>query len=72
LGAGAGVEVIVKFVVISGWGEGTLISFGGWTATSLSTLLTTQVISARSLLDNVVKWQRAWDCFVILSSRVCD
>ena len=72
LGSGAGSKVIVVFVIGSGGVEGTRIMCGGWTATSLSTSLTTQVISERSSSDNAVKMRRAWDCRFISSRRLCD
>ena len=66
--AGAGLKVIVEFVIINGYGAGTRLS-GSWTVTSLSTLLTTQVISVRSLSDSVFKWWIACDCCCMSVSR---
>jgi len=62
-GSGAGIEIIVVLVIVSGWGKGTGVGFGGWITTNLLTLLPTQVIRARSLLDIAIRLQRACDCF---------
>ena len=59
--AGAGLKVIVEFVIGDGHGAGTAFS-GSWTVTNLSTLLMTRVISIRSSSDSVIKWRMACDC----------
>jgi len=67
LGAGAGIEIVVDWIVAMGLGKGTVC--GGWAKQRLSITLATRVMIATSSSDIAARLLMAIVCWCMLSSR---